>query len=119
MLSKAKCAVPVCCMGSAAAEGGLQVCSSVAGGRNSLNGDVDKFVDVLGAAPATTVALEIEFGLQLAGHDQPRASCLADIRFGNSLAEAHIHGLLLPTIMRSIISIGLDRSFVNPPRVAP
>ena len=72
-------------------------------------------MDVLGAAPATSVTLEIEFGLQLAGHDQPGASGFTDIRFGNSLAEAHIHSGLLTTIMRSIISICLAWSSVNPP----
>lgn len=82
-------------MGSAAAEGGLSVDRCGAGGCSSLNGDLDKFVDVLGAAPATAVALEIEFRLQLAGHDQPGASSLADIRLSNSLAKAHVHSLLL------------------------
>ena len=83
-----------------------------------MNGDVNKFMDVLGAAPTTTVALEIKFGLQLAWHDQPGASGLADIRLRNPLAEAHVHGRLLATIMRSILSIGLARSFVNTLRIA-
>jgi hypothetical protein len=74
-----------------AAETGLQVYRCGAGGCGSLDGDLDKFMDVLGAAPATAAALEIEFGLQLAGHDQPGASGLPDLRFGNSLAEAHVH----------------------------
>lgn len=66
-----------------------------AGSCGSLNGNLDKLMDVLGATPATPATLEIEFGLELAGHHKSGASSLADIRFGNSVAEAHVHGRLL------------------------
>jgi len=33
-----------------------------------LSGNLDKFMDVLGAAPATAVTLEVKLGLELAGH---------------------------------------------------
>ncbi len=33
-----------------------------------MSGNLDKFMDVLGAAPATAVTLEVKFGLKLAGH---------------------------------------------------
>ena len=56
-----------------------------------MNGDLNKLMDVLGATPTAAAALEIKFGFELAGHNQPSASRLADLRFGNSLAEAHVH----------------------------
>jgi len=91
---------------------------SRAGGCGSLHGDLDKLVNVLGATPATIIAFEIEFGLELAGHHESSASGLADFRLRNSIAQTHIHRLLFVTIMRSILSIDSARSFVNPSRAA-
>ena len=68
-----------------------RVLRSRAGGCGALNGDLNKLMDVLGATPTAAAALEIKFGFELAGHNQPSASRLADLRFGNSLAEAHVH----------------------------
>ena len=33
-----------------------------------MRGDLDELMDVLGAAPATAVTLEVKLGLELAGH---------------------------------------------------
>jgi hypothetical protein len=89
--------------------------ASGAGGCGSLSGDLDKLMDVLGAAPATAVTLEVKLGFELVGrHDSNLTSC-SDFRFGDSFAQAHVHGIPPSTIMRSIISMPEDERSVNLP----
>ena len=62
-------------------------------------------MDVLGAAPATAVTLEVKLGLKLAGHHNSIPTGGSDFRLGDSFAQAHVHGILPFAIMRSIISM--------------
>lgn len=50
-------------------------------------------MNVLGATAAAAVALELELGLELAGHHAAGPSGLADIRLGNPVAQAYVHEL--------------------------
>ena len=41
-----------------------------------MNGDLDEFMDVLGAAPATAVTLQVKLGFELVGrHDSGPSRC--------------------------------------------
>ena len=88
--------------------------SSGAGGCSSLNGDLNELMDVLGAAPATAVTLEVELGLELAGHHNSIPTGCSDFRLSDSFTQAHVHGMLPSAIMRSILSMSEDRRSVNP-----
>jgi hypothetical protein len=57
-------------------------------------GDFDKHADVLGTPTTTASFLEPKSGFELARHDDAGTTCFPDIRFGNSLAQAEIHGIL-------------------------
>jgi hypothetical protein len=70
-----------------------------------LRGDLDKFMDVLGAASATAVTLEVKLGFKLVGHHDSSPTRRSDLRFGDSFAQAHVHGILPFAIMRSILSM--------------
>ena len=71
-------------------EGKLPFCSAGAGSRCSLNGNLDKFVDILGAAAAAAILLEPELGLKLAGHHKSGLSGFSHVSFGDSFAKAEV-----------------------------
>jgi len=56
-----------------------------------LNGNFDKFVDVLGTAAAAATLLESEHRFELAGHHEPCSSGLTDIRLSDPVAQAYVH----------------------------
>ena len=70
-----------------------------------MSGDLNELMDVLGAAPATAVTLEVKLGFELAGHHNSGPTSCADFRLGDSFAQAHVHGIPLSAIMRSILSM--------------
>jgi len=74
-------------------KGKLPVCDAGAGSRCSLSGNLDKFVDVLGAAAAAAILLEPELGLKLAGHHESGPSGFSHVGFGDSVAETEVQGL--------------------------
>lgn len=78
-----------------------------------MPGDLDEFMDVLGAAPATAVTLEVKLGFELVGHHNSCPTRCSDLRLGDSFAQAHVHGILPSAIMRSILIVPEDGSFVN------
>ena len=75
------------------AENSLQTGGTGAGSGGSFNGKVNKFVNALGASPAATTALEPKLGLQLTGCHEASPSGLADIRFGDTVAQTDVHGV--------------------------
>ncbi|HKT36246.1 MAG TPA: hypothetical protein VJR03_15585 [Nitrospira sp.] len=77
-------------------------------------GEFDEGLNVFGASAAATRIFEAELGFDLARHDDPRTSCITNIRIGDPLAQAQIHGCLPSlTIMRSILSIARNEGSVN------
>lgn len=78
-----------------------------------MNGDFDEFMDVLGAAPATAVTLEVKVGFELVGHHNSGPTRCSDFRLGDSFAQAHVHGILPSAIMISILIVPEDERSVN------
>jgi hypothetical protein len=85
------------------------------GCRCALNSDVDECINILGAASAAASALELELGLELAGHHTAGPSSLAYIRLCNPVAQAEVQGALSLTIMRSVIIMPSCQGSVKPP----
>ena len=58
-------------------------------------GELDEFVDMLGATAATAAVFQAELCLELARRDETGTPGFPNVRLGNSLAEAQIHDVLL------------------------
>ncbi len=70
-----------------------------------MHGDLDEFVNVLRTASATALTLEVKLGFKLVSHHDAGSTRRSNLRFGDSFAQAHVHGILPFAIMRSIISM--------------
>src|SRR5829696_6156649 len=78
-----------------------------------LDGNFNQCIDILGAPPAASVLLETEFTFELAGGEAAGTPGFSHIRFGDALAQTDVHTVLLGTIMRSVLSMPVERSVVK------
>lgn len=75
-------------------DGWLRNRGLVFGGARSgrpFDGELNEFVDILGAAAAAAVIHKPELRLELAGQDQPGPPGFTDIRFGDPVAQTNVH----------------------------